>query len=60
MELIRFYAVVIKIAITLALIGQLKACTLAVIGLAADKSGQGMISYTQYTRALTKRQESKP
>ena len=52
MELIRFFAVLVKIAIVLAIIGQLKSCTLELLGLAAEKSGQGMISYSQYTRLL--------
>ena len=52
MELIRFFAVLVKIAIVLAIIGQLKSCTLELLGLAAEKSGRGMISYSQYTRLL--------
>jgi hypothetical protein len=54
MELIRFYALIIKIAIVLALAGQLKSCTLELMGLAAQKSERGMISYKQYTEMLTK------
>lgn len=57
MELVRFYALVVKIAIALALIGQLKSCTLELLGLAAEQSGHGMISYTKFTRALTKRKD---
>ena len=57
MELVRFYALVVKIAIALALIGQLKFCTLELLGLAAEKSDHGMISYTKFTQALTKRKE---
>jgi len=57
MELVRFYALVVKIAIALALIGQLKSCTLELLGLAAEKSDHGMISYTKFTRALTTRKE---
>lgn len=53
MELVRFYAWVIKIAITLALLGQLKSCTLVMMGKAAEKTGQGMISYSRFTRLLT-------
>ena len=40
-----------------ALIGQLKSCTLELLGLAAEKSDHGMISYTKFTRALTTRKE---
>ena len=54
MEFVRFYALVIRIAIVLALIGQLKSCTLDLLGLAAMKSEHGIISYTKYTRLLTK------
>lgn len=53
MNLLRFYAFVIKIALILALIGQLKACTLELLGLAAQKSSQGIISYGTYSRLLT-------
>ena len=52
MELIRFYVLVIKIAIALAIVGQLKSCTLELLGISAEKTGQGMISYSQYTRQL--------
>lgn len=54
MPIVRFYAFVIKIAILLALVGQLKSCTLTLLGLAAEKSEQGMMSYTKFTRLLTK------
>jgi len=54
MELVRFYAWVIKIAIALALIGQLKSCTLTMMGLAAEKSEKGIISYSKFTRLLTR------
>jgi len=53
MELVRFYAWVIKIAIVLALIGQLKTCTLIMMGKAAEKSEKGIISYSLFTRLLT-------
>lgn len=54
MELVRFYSAVIKIAVLLALVGQLKSCTLEVMGLAAEKSAKGIMSYSTYNRALTK------
>ena len=60
MELVRFYALVVKIAIALAIIGQLKSCTLVLLGLAAKKSDTGMISYSKFTRALTKEKGQKP
>jgi hypothetical protein len=58
-EIVRFYAFVIKLAIALAFIGQLKSCTLELFGLAAEKSGGGMISFTKFTRALTNWREPK-
>ena len=54
MELVRFYAFVIKIAIALALIGELKSCTLELMHLAAEKSDNGIISYSKFTRMPTK------
>jgi hypothetical protein len=60
MELVRFFALVIKIAILLALIGQLKSCTLILLGLAGEKSDHGMISYSKFTRALTTDRDQKP
>ena len=53
MKLVRFYAAVIKLALLLAMIGQLKACTLELMGRAAAK--HEMMSYSKYTRALTRR-----
>lgn len=53
MELVRFYAFVIKLAIVLALIGQLKSCTLMLLDLTAEKSASGIISYSNFTRLLT-------
>ncbi len=54
MILARLYITIVKIAIALALIGQLKSCTLELLGLAAAKSDQGMTSYSKFTRLLTK------
>lgn len=54
MELVRFYAWIIKIAIMLALIGQLKTCTLIMMGKAVEKSEKGIISYSRFTRLLTR------
>lgn len=60
MELARFIALMVQIAIALALIGQLKSCTLELLGKSAESSRQGMISYSKFTRALTNEKESKP
>ena len=54
MELVRAFGLVVKIAICLALVGQLKSCTLELMNLSAEKSAQGIMSYSKYTRALTK------
>ncbi len=54
MELVRFYSWVIRLGIALALVGQLKACTLVILGRAAEKTEIGIISYSKFTRLLTK------
>ena len=54
MELVRFYSLVIKIAIVLALCGQLKACTLIMLGTAHEKTEDGIISYSKFSRGLTR------
>lgn len=55
MELVRFYAAVVKLAMVLAMLGVLKTCTLQVMGLAAAKSQVGIMSYSKYSRMLTTR-----
>lgn len=54
MELVRFLVWVVRLGIALALIGQLKSCTLEIMGLAAEKTGQGITSYSKYSRMLTR------
>lgn len=54
MELVRFLAWVIRLGIALALIGQLKSCTLVMLGMAADKAEHGIISYSKFSRLLTR------
>ena len=54
MAVIRLYATIIKIAVSLALLGQLKFCTLQLLGLASEKSARGIISFSKYNRALTR------
>jgi len=54
MELIRFYVLIFKIALLLALVGMLKSCTLDMLGLAAAKSEQGIISYSKFSHLLTR------
>lgn len=54
MELVRFYSAVIWLGISLALVGQLKSCTLTMLGLAAEKSEVGIMSYGKFSRMLTR------
>ena len=53
MELVRVYIRIVQIALALAVCGQLKSCTLTMMGLAAEKTEHGMISYSKFTRQLT-------
>ena len=53
MELVRFYSAVLKLGILLALAGQLKSCTLTMMGLAAEKTQVGIMSYSRFSRMLT-------
>ncbi len=53
MIVVRFYVWVIRIGVSLALIGQLKTCTLTMAGLAAEKTKGGVILYEKFSRALT-------
>jgi hypothetical protein len=52
MELARFFAFVFKLAIALALIGELKTCTIEMLGLAAAKSESGIMSYSKWNHQL--------
>ncbi len=52
MGLVRFYSSVIWLGVALALTGQLKSCTLTMMGLAADKTQTGITSYSKFTRIL--------
>ena len=53
MALVKFYVWVIRIGIALALVGQLKGCTLMMMGLAAEKAETGIMSYSKFSRLLT-------
>jgi hypothetical protein len=53
MGLVRIYLAIVRIAIALALLGELRACTVQVMHLAADKTEHGWVSYSKFTRALT-------
>jgi hypothetical protein len=51
-SLLKFYVFVIRLALVLALAGQLKSCTLMMMGKAAQKTHQGFTSYSKFNRAL--------
>lgn len=52
MELVRFYALIVKVALVLAMMGQLQSCTLELMGLAAAKSRTGLMSYSAFNKRL--------
>lgn len=54
MEVVRFMSLILRIGMALALIGQLKFCTLQLMGLAAQKTETGIMSYSRYSRMLTR------
>lgn len=54
MGFIRFHTVIIRIGIELVLLGQLKFRTTAMMGLAAESSQRGIMSYSKFSRLLTK------
>lgn len=53
MGAIKFVSFVVRSGFALALIGQLKFCTLVMMGKAAEKSQKGIMSYSKYSRMLT-------
>ena len=53
MEIVNFVSFIVRIGILLALVGQLKFCTLMMMGLASEKSQKGIVSYSKYTSQLT-------
>ena len=53
MEIVKFVSFIVRIGILLALVGQLKFCTLMMMGLASEKSQKGIMSYSKYSRQLT-------
>jgi hypothetical protein len=52
MELVRFYSAVIWLGISLALVGQLKSCTVVMMGKAAQATQGGIMSYSKFNRQL--------
>jgi len=55
MEIVRFVSFVVRIGLLLALVGQLRFCTLMIMGKAAATSQKGIMPYSKYTRQLTGR-----
>jgi hypothetical protein len=53
MDLVRFYACIIRLGLALAAIGMLKNCTLQLLHLSAAKTEAGIISYSKFSHALT-------
>ncbi len=52
MEIVKFVSFVVRLGLFLAICGQLKFCTLQLMGMAGDKTQKGMISYSKYTKML--------
>ena len=55
MEIVKFVSFIVRLGLLLALVGQLKFCTLMMMGLASEKSQKGIMSYSKYTKQLTGR-----
>lgn len=53
MAVVQFVSLIVRLGFILALLGQLKFCTLMMMGKAAEKSQKGIMSYSKYTRMLT-------
>ena len=52
MEIVKFVSFVVRLGLLLAICGQLKFCTLVMLGKAGEKTQKGMISYSKYTKML--------
>ena len=52
--IIQFYSFVVRLAVALALLGQLHACTLELMGRAAARTQRGIISYSKFSVMLNK------
>ena len=55
MGIVKFVSFILKLGFLLAMVGQLKFCTLMMLGKASEKSQKGIMSYSKYTRQLTKK-----
>lgn len=54
MDFFRFVSFVVQIGFMLAMAGQLKSCTLQMMNKAAVNSEEGIMSYSKFTRQLTR------
>ncbi|OFZ28411.1 MAG: hypothetical protein A2622_04740 [Bdellovibrionales bacterium RIFCSPHIGHO2_01_FULL_40_29] len=59
MVILKLVSLILRIGFILAFARQLKFCTLVMMGKAAEKSQQGIMSYSKYTRMLTSSQRKK-
>ena len=59
MGAVKFVSFVVRLGFGLAMIGQLKYCTLVMMGKAAEKSQKGIMSYSKYNRMLTSGNQKK-
>ena len=59
MGAVKFVSFVVRLGFGLAMIGQLKYCTLVMMGKAAEKSQKGIMSYSKYNRMLTSGSQKK-
>jgi hypothetical protein len=51
--ILKFYSTLIWLGISMALAGQLKGCTLQLMGMAAENTQHGLMSYAKFNRLLT-------
>ena len=51
--IVKFVSFVLRLSFILAFAGQLKFCTLAMMGKATEKTQKGIMSYSKYNRMLT-------
>ncbi|MBC7742800.1 MAG: hypothetical protein H7061_11410 [Bdellovibrionaceae bacterium] len=59
MEIVKFVSFILRLGFILAFAGQLKFCTLVMMGKAAAKSQKGIMTYSKYNRMLTSNGTSK-
>ncbi len=52
MGIVRFYGAIIWLGVLLALTGQARSCTRTMLGMAADSTERGIMSYSKFTKQL--------